>query len=532
MRLDRHEKLAGLLKLLRSKQKEYWERDKEIIPHYRLVIKPAPPRFMLGSICPMKAFHSRAVAAHVHWRMLQVLLKVSLPDMHKGAFIGNVVGFPEFSKVGDLERGKASGKRYCVPFRVSFEYQKQPFEWTRLGRDTSWLLAYNAIDLENPRWSDPREKLSEFEHVKAPMRASNWVIQTQSDDSCLFINRDQPTSPIWEEFICWHESIAARPVSSEPGKQLHFSSSMPFAPAETEKLGDTILKVRYFIQTNLSKHYDRLARAWLGVLIERLFFKTDLDKGQQATILGYFGIIDQDYIEPKMRGLILDLSSYPISYKRTAQILEVLYEEFLSDVGKKYKSGELLLLILIALQTAYRRPRFFCIREILGLTGAQWKNICKGFKIENRLLNVSAGLTEIIQAFVPMSEKQKRKIFSLSISWINQHLKEINTQLGYDWNNNPVTIQTFLARPYNNLEYPHRCKPRLWGIASNVRWCCYHKLFKSFQEAFLMGPLRSVKFSFAISAKKVSFSNLYISSFHKNFPPMKIEFKAFRMIVL
>ena len=83
MRLDRHDKLAKSLKLLRNTQTKYWESEKEAIPHYCLMVHPTAPNYMLGSIDTIKAGHSRAVAAYIHWRALQTFFQIPLIDVHK-----------------------------------------------------------------------------------------------------------------------------------------------------------------------------------------------------------------------------------------------------------------------------------------------------------------------------------------------------------------------------------------------------------------------------------------------------------------
>jgi hypothetical protein len=223
-----------------------------------------------------------------------------------------------------------------------------------------------------------------------------------------------------------------------------------------------------------SLHYQRLAKSWKSFLIKRLFLNTNLSVKQEDLILSFFGIHHPTYIQENFHPLILELSEYPIDYLRAAKYLSFLENEFLSDTNQHQLSGELLLVLLIELQAAHRRPRIISIESILQLTTANWIAKNRELIIQNHTFKLTKGIATLIAAFMPISSKQHRKLFDLSRSWINKKLREINTHLGYDWENDPVTAQTFLTQPHEWLG--KRGKPLLWRVASRVQRFYFYML--------------------------------------------------------
>lgn len=527
MRLDRHDKLAKSLKLLKNTQTAYWESDKEKIPHYCLKVHAAAPNYMLRSIDNIKAGHSRAVAAHLHWRALQTLLNTPLIDVHKGAFVGIVFGFPEFIEVSCHQRNQHSRTHFFIPLRVSFEYQKQPIEWRRFEIDTSWLLACNEIDLTKSNWIDLRESMSELEDDKAHERAINWVLQTQLKSSQLFSNRNLPVWPLWKEFLCYDEGIACRPSTAGDFQD----KALPFTPSPKATLGQSLMDVRNYIADSPSIHYERLARHWLYKLTSKLFFNTKLTEKQRAIVLGYFGMIDRDCNEKQICGLILDASAYPVDVHRAVQFIDALYDEFTADIDGCKRSGELILVILIAIQAAYRKPRWICVNEILDLTSQDWDAASNRLNFQNCPLEVCEGLATVINAFVPVGEKQKRRIFKISRSWINEHLRDLNIKLGYDKDNDPVTIQTFLARPESELG--RRGKPLLWRLGSRIQMYQYRQLFPAPQKVMPPATLRQLSNVSLGDKHRLPVADRIIRSLRsRNLPRFGRDLKVFKMNVL
>lgn len=530
MRFDRHDRLSKAFKKLRTFQKEFWKQEASKYPSYCLDIKPAAPGYQLRCYNHGNAIWCRSVGAYVHWIALQVLLKINYDDAEKGFFVGNVLGFPEITLIGDQPKKP----RLVMPFTVSITYQKHPEEWLRKLIDTSWILGCDEVDLENPTWFDVRENVSEFEIEGSWERATNWSMQTQDKASKLFKNRDQLIAPHWLKFIDEDEAILSKPkcISVEKAYVASASDHYPFRPKEKEKLGESLIKIEDFINTTESLHYQRLAKRWQFCLIKALFRDTKLTLRQETIILGYFGIHHPTYSEVEFKALTLELSAYPIDYQRTVKYLDALLAEFLTDEVKYKRSGELLLIILICLQSACRKSRIFSCQDVLDLTSDDWCPRERAFKICGGLLPVSRGLSKVIEVFIPKATKQKRKIFDLSRSWINKHIRKINTILGYDWENDAVSLQTFIFRPPHEW-IGHRSQPILWNLASRVRRYQYYNLFP-FPGKPTTSPQKIVTLKHTLNKNDAScISQLKFSlSFLENLPPRKKSFKAFILRIL
>lgn len=307
--------------------------------------------------------------------------------------------------------------------------------------------------------------------------------------------------------------------------------ALPFRPSPKATLGQSLMDIRNYIADSPSIHYERLARNWLNKLRIRLFFKTKFTEKQCTTILSYFGIIDRDCIERDIDGLILDASPYAIDYHRATLFLNALYNEFSTDTDTSKRPGEIILVILIALQSAYRKPRWIYIDEILNLTSKDWDASSKQLKFKNYSLKVTEGLAAIINVFVPVGKKQERKIFKISRSWINEHLKNLNIKLVYDKDNDPVTIQTFLARPENELG--RRGKPLLWRLASRIQCYQYYQLFPAPRK--IIPPEASRKLSHVTFRYEqyLTKANRIINGFRKrNLPCLSDNHKVFVLKLL
>ena len=173
-----------------------------------------------------------------------------------------------------------------------------------------------------------------------------------------------------------------------------------------------MIKIEDFINTTESLHYQRLAKRWQFCLIKALFRDTKLTLRQETIILGYFGIHHPTYSEVEFKALTLELSAYPIDYQRTVKYLDALLAEFLTDEVKYKRSGELLLIILICLQSACRKSRIFSCQDVLDLTSDDWCPRERAFKICGGLLPVSRGLSKVIEVFIPVqNRKEKYLIF-------------------------------------------------------------------------------------------------------------------------
>lgn len=439
MRLDRHERLAKALKKLRCSQDDFWNEVLNNSARYslgiRLIVSESSSPFPMLCYDVREAEKYRAVAIHVHYLALCGLIDNAYIELEKGFIVENLFGSPEITLLKGQKKSPSCllNSSLVVPFWVSINDSKKR---VKKFIDMSWILSFNEQDLKSPHCFNLKEKISEFETEGAWERAVNWSWKTQAKTSILFKNRDLPVANLWEKFINENEF-----------------SAYPLKPNEKKTIGETLVQVNRFINEASHPSYNKEAKLWLNCLIEALFKDTKLTLKQKDTVLKYFGI---NHFASK--SLILDISAYPIDYQRMVKYLDALYSEFLANPQKNKLSGTLLLIILICLQASHRKERVFSAEDILNLKSDNWQSNDCSFRIGNHILKVSNGLSVLIEVFIPNAKIQNRKLFAISRSWINKRLREINTQLGYDWGKDPVTLQTFIARPTHDW-IGNRCQP-------------------------------------------------------------------------
>lgn len=510
MRLDRHERLAKAFKKLRCCHEVFWNEVLNKSARYslgiRLIVSENSSPFPMLCYDVREAEKYRAVAIHVHYLALCGLIKNTYIELEKGFIVENLFGCPEVTLLKSQKKSPSwlLNRSLVVPFWVSIN---DSIKRMKKFIDMSWILSFNEQDLKSPHCFNVKEKISEFETDGAWERAVNWSWKTQTKASILFKNRDLPVGNLWEQFINENGFIA-----------------YPFKPDKKRAIGESLIEVNRFINETSHPHYNKEAKKWLSCLVKALFKDTKLTFKQEAGVLSYFEISHPIYFKKPSKNLILELSAYPIDYQRMVKYLEALYSEFLANSHENKLSGTLLLIILICLQASHRKERVFSAEDILNLRSDDWQSNDCSFRIGNHILKVSHGLSVLIEAFIPNAKIQNRKLFDISRSWINKHLREINTKLSYDWDNDPVTLQTFIARPTHDW-IGNRCRPILWNIASKVNR--YHlRAKKKAQQSNLDVFLK--KYSFT-RKKDTSNMQIVIIVEPSNFPLQKNAFKAFKM---
>lgn len=510
MRLDRHERLAKAFKKLRCCQDNFWKEELNKNPRYSFGIRPivsenlSTPPLLCYNV--HDAAEYRSVVIHVHYLALCGLIENAYTELEKGFNFENLFGCPEITLLKSQRKPSSYllNHELFVPFWISVNdltVKRNKFI------DMSWILSFNEQDFVIPQCFNLKEEISEFETKGAWERAVNWSKVTQSKTSRLFKNRDLPVGNLWEQFI------------NENG-----FTAYPFKPDEKKTIGESLIQVNCFINESSHPYYDKEAKRWLVCLVRSLFKDTKLTFKQEADVLSYFEISHPIYFKKTSKNLILELSAYPIDYQRMVKYLNALYSEFLANPQENKLSGTLLLIILICLQASHRKERAFSAEDILNLRTNDWQSQNCFFKIGNQTLKISYGLSALVEAFIPNAKVQNRKLFAISRSWINKHLREINTKLGYDWDNDPVTLQTFIARPTHDW-IGNRCRPILWNVASKVRRYQLRAKKKAQQSNL---DVFFKKYSFT-SKKDISNMQIAIISESSNFPLQKNIFKAFKM---
>jgi hypothetical protein len=510
LRLDRHERLAKAFKKLRCYQDNFWKKELNTNSRYSFGISPiisenlSTPPLLCYDI--HEAAEYRSVAIHVHYLALCGLIERPYIELEKGFNFENLFGCPEITLLKSQRKPSSYllNHELFVPFWVSVN--DVTMKMKKLI-DMSLIFSFNEQDFAISQCFNLKEEISEFETKGAWERAVNWSRITQNKASRLFKNRDLPVGNLWEQFI------------NENG-----FTAYPFKTDEKKTIGESLIQVNCFINESSHPYYDKEAKRWLSCLVKALFKDSKLTFKQEADVLSYFEISHPIYFKKTSKNLILELSAYPIDYQRMVKYLNALYSEFLANPQKNKLSGTLLLIILISLQASHRKERVFSAEDVLNLRVNNWQSNDCSFMIGNHILKVSHGLSVLIEAFIPNAKIQNRKLFDISRSWINKHLREINSKLSYDWDNDPVTLQTFIARPTHDW-IGNRFRPILWNVASKVNR--YHLRAK--RKALHSNPDVFLKKHSFTSKKDTSNMQIAIILEPSNFPLQKNAFKAFKM---
>lgn len=267
----------------------------------------------------------------------------------------------------------------------------------------------------------------------------------------------------------------------------------PFTPQKDAMLGGFMrILARKIRGGELSVAHDRLARQLLKYLEFCLFDNTKFSTKQRVHFLrtqGFSRRRIQNWGDQEFR-MNLRRSAYNIDEQRASLTIRRIVDKCIST--HSWTSLQVAIYCWVA-QTTAKQNASVDVAEILNLSLSKISSCSKTGPSPtlSRRINFGGTMVSLSPTLLRMlrllgdKRRPDEAIFSIDRSTLEDHLRRINCDLGYDFTQDPLTPETFLRCPHGCVG--HRTSPTWQRIANRAHHVSRDIFFKISKKNFSSG---------------------------------------------